>query len=459
MSSPTKIQLAVLVTLVTATIAAIAGFYLCPRTLEVSPQKSDWRVSTFDSRSIGGSSVSESSISDHGFEMNFRLGEAGPRRFARMVIEPKNPRQLNPLKGLNWFESVSVKASVEGAAGERFSFNLVGDESGSQATTSSQHKKYQEVSLNLTSQPQVYRFSKESFRVPLWRVEGYAVSLKDAAPTFDQLTRIEFCANNSAVTGECALVIESITFQGHYLPQSTFLKVIVLFWAGIGIMTLMIALIGQRRNLNSAKLSQQQLASENESLNIQTRELTTISRLDPLTKLYNRRGMRDSVSVGLDALRERQQRLSVIIFDVDNFKKINDVKGHAYGDEVLVNIARAASEVISESQTLARWGGEEFLVLCQRSDGHQAAKIAERIRSKFETELSVTCSFGVCEVFVDDEFKDALDEADKCLYDAKRSGRNCVRLSARRDGSIIQSSVLPHRSSPNLDNGIRIAGS
>ncbi len=426
MSSSIKTQLVVLATLVAATIAAIIVFYSCPRTLEVSPEHSDWRVSTFDSRNVGGHSVSHSSISDRGFQMDFRLGATGPRRFARMVVEPKEASQL---KGLNWCKSISVKASVSGSTRESFSLHLVGNESGSAKLSGGQHEKYQEVNLKLTNQPRVYRFSKESFRVPLWRVEEYAVSLKDVAPTFDQISRIEFCLNSSKSAGECSLLVESITFHGDYIPQTTFLKAVVLFWAGTGIALLVFVLVGQRQNLESAKQTQQQLAHENASLNIQTKELAAASRMDPLTKLLNRRGMREPATVALEGLREHQQKLSVIIFDVDNFKAINDTKGHAYGDEVLVNIANAATETIGDSETLARWGGEEFLVLCNGSDDSQAAELAERLRSKFETDLGVTCSFGVCEVSVDDELKDAIDEADGCLYEAKRSGRNCVRVA------------------------------
>jgi diguanylate cyclase (GGDEF)-like protein len=121
----------------------------------------------------------------------------------------------------------------------------------------------------------------------------------------------------------------------------------------------------------------------------------------------------------------------LIMFDIDNFKSINDTYGHKVGDNILVELAFIVKNTMRKSDTFARWGGEEFAVILPQSRVKTAVKIAEKFRLKiannvFEDDLKITCSFGVC------EYKKAYDAAtlieytDKKLYEAKHSGKNRV---------------------------------
>lgn len=157
------------------------------------------------------------------------------------------------------------------------------------------------------------------------------------------------------------------------------------------------------------------------------------SRLDHLTGLKNRRGFYDCYENRIEPYMQ-SKNASVIMCDIDFFKKVNDTYGHNAGDAVLVSVADIMKKCVSKNGEVFRWGGEEFIILLTNCPLEQAGQVAEQIRCKVaQTEchsegavIKVTMSFGVKEL----ESKKALDvnvkEADEKLYEAKQKGRNCV---------------------------------
>ncbi len=169
-------------------------------------------------------------------------------------------------------------------------------------------------------------------------------------------------------------------------------------------------------------------------------QITALTRVDPLTGLYNRRYCFEK----LDALLEKtiidKGALTVILFDVDDFKAINDLHGHPIGDKVLVEIAKIAEDSCRPGDIVGRIGGEEFMCVLPRTDNEQGMKVAQRIRQSFEMSafrddsqrrISVTASFGVCTTTEPKTKASALyAKADKALYAAKLAGKNCVKDSS-----------------------------
>lgn len=122
---------------------------------------------------------------------------------------------------------------------------------------------------------------------------------------------------------------------------------------------------------------------------------------------------------------------SIAIFDIDNFKRINDTYGHLEGDKILMGIADIVNINKRKGDVLTRWGGEEFIIVFPSTGLADAAKISERIRAKiaeasFDIHESITCSFGVTEYQIEDTESTLISRADKYLYDAKSSGKNAV---------------------------------
>ena len=188
------------------------------------------------------------------------------------------------------------------------------------------------------------------------------------------------------------------------------------------------------KDFENRKLIQAQnkeLLKKNNQIQRANRDLTELSIRDGLTELYNRRKMdADLKKAQARALRYGSD-FAVIILDIDHFKKINDTHGHETGDEALKGVSRVLVQTIRETDAAARWGGEEFLVLCPETDLAQARLLAERLRENIAHEeyvgsLKMTASFGVASHLEFTDLKDLLNAADNRLYTAKGQGRNRV---------------------------------
>jgi diguanylate cyclase len=160
-------------------------------------------------------------------------------------------------------------------------------------------------------------------------------------------------------------------------------------------------------------------------------ELQHASTHDHLTKVGNRQFM----TWHLNAAMERPEPFSIILLDIDHFKGVNDTYGHGGGDATLIAIAQSLLSSIREGDVMARWGGEEFLILLPGAPLEVAMLSAERLRSSLEklgikyvdAEIKVTGSFGICEHDPNEALRQTISRADKALYKAKQQGRNsCV---------------------------------
>ncbi len=168
----------------------------------------------------------------------------------------------------------------------------------------------------------------------------------------------------------------------------------------------------------------------------QKKRLEIEATTDPLTKIANRLKF-DTVFSEYSELSKRYgDSLSLILFDVDNFKMINDTFGHKVGDNVLIALAKLVNKEVRKSDIFARWGGEEFVILAPQADLKQAMNLAEKLRETIENynfpEIGkLTCSFGVAEYKKGYSLKDLVKEADDALYKAKRGGKNRVCISTK----------------------------
>lgn len=161
-------------------------------------------------------------------------------------------------------------------------------------------------------------------------------------------------------------------------------------------------------------------------------ELIVLSFTDTLTGVYNRRYFILELEENIKDIQQTVGNFAVIMVDLDHFKKINDRFGHAFGDFILKEVTSELKKGIRKEDVLARWGGEEFILLLTGATLSDAQKIAEKLRSGLENIKipnfeGVTGSFGVAAYCAGDSLDNIIQRADNMLYDAKLSGRNCVR--------------------------------
>ena len=154
---------------------------------------------------------------------------------------------------------------------------------------------------------------------------------------------------------------------------------------------------------------------------------------DKLTGLFNRNKFDEIFAKEIKRTKRYKNELSVIIFDIDNFKMVNDTYGHQIGDEVLKEISKIALDSVREQDITTRWGGEEFFILLPQTNLSGAVIVANKIRTSTqnhiftEKSLKITASFGVAQFCIEnDDEKTIITRADELLYEAKRSGKNKV---------------------------------
>jgi diguanylate cyclase (GGDEF)-like protein/PAS domain S-box-containing protein len=156
-----------------------------------------------------------------------------------------------------------------------------------------------------------------------------------------------------------------------------------------------------------------------------------LASVDTLTEIANRMKFDEVLKYSVDRAKRYNIELSVILFDIDNFKKVNDTYGHLIGDDVLKKIVQIGKENIRESDLIARWGGEEFMILQTDIPSKEALVLAERLRQAIESHIfkdvgKVTASFGVATFRNDEKTDSFLKRVDDALYSAKTSGKNKV---------------------------------
>jgi diguanylate cyclase (GGDEF)-like protein/PAS domain S-box-containing protein len=176
------------------------------------------------------------------------------------------------------------------------------------------------------------------------------------------------------------------------------------------------------------------------ALEERSKEFENRANYDALTHIYNRRRFLELLDHGIKNARKLNNDLSLVFFDIDHFKNINDTYGHNIGDEVLKSLTALASDTIRCSDVFARWGGEEFLILIESTSLENAAKMAEKLRKTimaydFPEVKNVTCSFGVTAYYHDETGESFIGRADSALYRAKESGRNRVIGMRKRQES------------------------
>jgi diguanylate cyclase (GGDEF)-like protein len=164
-------------------------------------------------------------------------------------------------------------------------------------------------------------------------------------------------------------------------------------------------------------------------------EVQRLMRFDPLTNIFNKRHFDESLRLAVFTASGAAKPLSLIVFDLDHFKKVNDTYGHMAGDAVLCGATAAVQAILAPSEVFGRVGGEEFALLCDDTALSDALQRAEAVRHAvmrdpytFEDKrLPVTVSAGVAQLLPDEEAEGLFDRADAQLYVAKGAGRNCVR--------------------------------
>jgi diguanylate cyclase (GGDEF)-like protein len=260
------------------------------------------------------------------------------------------------------------------------------------------------------------------FNVPEWWVAQYDLPRALSRPDLRNAIGLSIYLQGEGAGTEHDVQVEQIEFSGDWISAEYWYLGIVCAWLLIGAGYVTSQWLTLRRKHREQRRKILALQDEKDMY----RKLSTV---DGLTKVLNRHGIEQFI----ESLKSANLPTSVIVIDLDHFKKINDHRGHYDGDRVLQTVGQVLREQTRNTDGLARWGGEEFVLVCPGASLSKAANLAEKLRQRImqtnfipEDPIAVTASFGVATAASGEEFDEAFKQADQALYLAKNRGRNCV---------------------------------
>jgi diguanylate cyclase (GGDEF)-like protein len=243
---------------------------------------------------------------------------------------------------------------------------------------------------------------------------------------YSQLWRTTF--KNLLVTFLCFVYITLFLVTQTNLPLRTISQQQMSMVGGINIITIFIVFAVVSHFYRSAANHAE------EGLKRANQKLEYLAHTDPLTKLINRRNMIDRIAQEVTLFHKTGLPFSILLGDIDNFKIYNDTYGHEAGDQILIKVSEEMGKGTREKDSIARWGGEEFLVLLPGIDQESAGLIGDRIRERIAaTQFNVgngnqhiTMTFGVSTYSIMSDTNQCIRQADQAMYEGKHRGRNCV---------------------------------
>ena len=277
--------------------------------------------------------------------------------------------------------------------------------------------KPHEVIFAPGAQPVPVELRLSQFMVSSWWAQSHPLPVPLMGPQLDRMRVFSLSTSGQAAPGMHLIRLDRVELVGNWLAPETFRLGLVGLW--------MFSLLGY-------------LAWESWTVRGRLRRSMRRSRVleqmalrDPLTRVANRDGLHRALDLLLQVQGDMSFPLSVVFVDVDRFKRVNDEHGHEVGDQVLTLLAHTLRANLPRDDLLARWGGEEFVIVMPQTPADEASAVAERLRQVFaRTEwpagLAVTASWGVAQASTAAEVDTALREADQAMYRAKRDGRDRV---------------------------------
>jgi len=295
--------------------------------------------------------------------------------------------------------------------------------------------KFNAIQLHTKELNKENRISLSAFAAADWWLMQFNIPLSDAAAEIDNAVAITVDFGEPEKAGTHIFTLEKLELQGQWIKiEYWYLSILCLWMAGIFIYAIK-RLIELREQTKHDTQVINELSSTNEQLAEETSKFRRLSTVDPLTQLYNRFGI-DQIIASLSGNSYLQTpnnpHYSLLMIDIDHFKRINDQRGHDIGDLVLQHIAKIIQAHLRGGDYVGRWGGEEFVAILPGANKTIAMHMAEIIREaifttpcEIDKPLSISASFGISERNEGEDFASCFKRADNALYKAKAQGRNC----------------------------------
>lgn len=438
--------------LVITTILALFSFpYIPEKTLEIYPGSDVWWGAFTDSFSGGNTEVEYKNESQSAIECT--MGDAGSFNmcgnscvfvdntvvtYDGLLADLTYATEISPKISLDLsgYSGVWIDIDYQGPA-NFIHLSLQNHEPAVDLPDPGRQFRPQGVGISTTELNEPVYVRLKEFKASDWWVNQFALHRRESGPRFDRIRAIIVEIKEQPPHTKHYLEVRSITFVGKWISKENFYLAIIVAFA---------VLLGLEGAFRIYTLYHRHRAAQKslDALNDYNQKLQSVAFKDELTQLLNRRAIHEIVSKSLDF--KSQNGYSIIIIDIDHFKNFNDTYGHALGDRVLVNVAQSLKQASRDYDQIARWGGEEFVIVTRESHPQNLLAYAEKLRKKVASiqtfkegssdPIFVTISLGITQSRPEESFDVALDRADKALYRSKEKGRNCCTIFYN-DGDLI----------------------
>ncbi|MGL1958781.1 MAG: GGDEF domain-containing protein [Colwellia sp.] len=293
--------------------------------------------------------------------------------------------------------------------------------------------KYHELNIPIEYLDRNEHIKLRNFNIPMWWKRDRQIPVHLGGPELSNTVYIDIQTGSDLTDGLHQFELKKIELHGQWLSTEKWYLSILFFWLILGATILIFRLVKLNKAIRQSNKRENTLIKQNTDLDIKAQTFAKLSKTDNLTGALNRQGIEESIERGVLAWESENKPLSIIMLDIDHFKNVNDTYGHDVGDKVLKLISKAIKKNIRYTDSFARWGGEEFVLVCCDTSIDDAGLIAENLRERITRtvlidDIKVTASFGVSSVQCSDSVDDLFKRADEALYNAKNSGRNNVKI-------------------------------
>lgn len=373
------------------------------------------KVTARDDRPFGGGSIAKVKKTPQGLEFTCEISDGFTWPYCEIWIDFNTP----DTDGLNLsnYSRIGIWGRHEPIVQTGTRFQIHNYNSLYSIANDSETLKYNAVEYYEKFSGYPIWIDLDQFHVPTWWLTRHDLPLEEIGVDFSNSQSMAFVTGSHIQPGKYRMLIERVEFHGKYLqPADVFLGLVSL-WVIAAVAFLYRSFVSARRNLKYAQ--QRQKEWEHRAVH------------DALTGCLNRIGLHKLFAKNVYG--DSGKPLSIIYMDIDHFKSVNDNYGHSIGDTVLKEFAQCLMKNLSKQDTLARWGGEEFIIACKKRSVQEAAALAEALRKAVESHpwpegIPVTSSFGVAEK-TDESIDQFINRADNALYQAKENGRNRVEIA------------------------------
>lgn len=285
------------------------------------------------------------------------------------------------------------------------------------------------INLRVRDLNKPIQLALNELKVADWWVSQFNLPREQSHLDFRNIISLTLDTEDNLQGAEHDIEIRQFELVGDWVSTENWYLAILLGWLVFGTGYAITRLIYLQRVEQQQRTKISDLVVTNSKLRTETDKFRKLSTVDALTNAFNRHGIEQII----ESLEIRLNATSIIILDIDHFKRINDRRGHDTGDRVLQKISDLILNSTRITDKLGRWGGEEFILICPNTSVGLAMALAEKLRliifdTVFEPDnpITVTSSFGVAAISPNEPFADAFKRADNALYQAKNLGRNCV---------------------------------